>query len=194
MRATESMAFVLAAGLVLVLACNVFAGDLEPGTFPAPTMKTLEEIPGSWHRSMTAADRFQSALGGAAVLDLETGLVWATTTVATGVPGTLSWDVAVTQCNAYGAGGRRGWRLPTIEEASTLAENELLPAGVFNEAQVLTGWFLWTATPSLSAPATSAWAYLFNTTTRAIATSVSLSKTTQRNAICVRGPGGYPNY
>jgi len=93
----EKIAWALAAtlGLLVVAALSgvIDAGPLDPPGAPAPTGKTLEEIPGSWSRTLPANDgspggpfptppagcnstRFQCVFENQAVLDRETGLVW----------------------------------------------------------------------------------------------------------------------
>jgi hypothetical protein len=54
----------------------VQAGSLEPAGPPASTMKTLDEVPPTWSQTLPTAVRFVAVLGGAAILDRETGLVW----------------------------------------------------------------------------------------------------------------------
>lgn len=113
---------------VMVLATPLVAGDLNPPGDPAPTMKTLDEIPGSWHRILPASERFVVVMNGAAVLDKETGLVWEKS------PGTSTrtWSSDVNYCLGKTAGGRKGWRPPTIEELASLIDpsnsNPALPA------------------------------------------------------------------
>jgi hypothetical protein len=65
-----------------------------------------------------------------AVRDLETGLIWERSPALT----PLNWDTAVSHCNSLAVSGRRGWRLPTIQELSNLLDqtdlsNVWLPAG-----------------------------------------------------------------
>lgn len=73
----------------------------------------------SWSKIIDAPDRFRvlPQFGSVAVLDKETGLVWEKT------PQTAArdWATAVVICADSGLGGRRGWRLPTIEELGSLA-------------------------------------------------------------------------
>src|SRR5437867_880208 len=85
-------------------------------------------IPPAWSQILTA-DRFQLVMGGAAVLDRETGLVWEQS------PDTSlrQWFVAVTHCYQKSVGGRKGWRLPSVEELASLVNasnsSPALPTG-----------------------------------------------------------------
>ena len=77
--------WVLAGLLGLTLAASwvgiINAGSLDPTGSPAPTMKSLDEIPGSWSRMLSStggcnSERFDCVLGSdQGVLDRETGLV-----------------------------------------------------------------------------------------------------------------------
>jgi Protein of unknown function (DUF1566) len=60
--------------------------------------------------------------GGEAVLDKETGLVWERSPSPDAVPWTGIFGGAVAMCYAKLVGGRRGWRLPTVEELSSLID------------------------------------------------------------------------
>ena len=54
------------------------AGDLQPPGPPTTgTMKTMDQIPPTWSQILPSSERFELVLGGEAVLDKETGLVWA---------------------------------------------------------------------------------------------------------------------
>lgn len=143
------------------------AGALEPPGPPSPTMKTLEQTSGAWDRLLPADDgeadgcnssRFTCVMGGAAVLDKETGLVWEQS------PATIThnWASARMQCAAVRTtGGRRGWRLPSMYEQSSLYDpgngggNPDLPAGhPFSNVQ---NSIYWSATTSAENPTTAAW-------------------------------------
>ena len=64
-----------------------------------------------------------------AVFDKETGLVWEKTPDTT----TRTWVNALTRCYTQEIGGRKGWRVPTIEELASLVDTSqpapTLPAG-----------------------------------------------------------------
>jgi Protein of unknown function (DUF1566) len=82
----------------------------------------------SWDQTLPAATRFivLSNFAGAAVLDRETGLVWEqspdTTNRAWGGPGVLLGDGAQFHCNNKTVGNRKGWRLPTLQELTSLVD------------------------------------------------------------------------
>ena len=112
------------------------AGDMEPSDSPGSTMKTLDEIPPTWSQKLqcdeTACPRFELVMDGYAVLDKETGLVWAKE--ANLFVNTLIWYEAMIQCRDVGIGGRKGWRLPTVEELASLLDPQqsgfpYLPSG-----------------------------------------------------------------
>lgn len=89
-----------------------------------------DRIPPTWSRVLAASDRFQTVMGGAAVLDRETGLVWERDpdTVQVG------WADASYYCYQRTIGARNGWRLPAVEEVMSLVDPSasqapVLPAG-----------------------------------------------------------------
>jgi hypothetical protein len=74
--------------------------------------------------------RFIVVMGGDAVLDRETGLVWERS------PGSEVYEsLAAFTCTNKALGGRKGWRLPTIPELGSLIDPNVpfpgptLPAG-----------------------------------------------------------------
>jgi hypothetical protein len=69
------------------------------------------------------------------VLDKETGLVWERVPLAPSIYQTPpTWSESQAYCNALVKGGRIGWRLPTLQELSSLVDprigtDPLLPSG-----------------------------------------------------------------
>lgn len=101
--------------------------------------------PRPWDQVITN-NRFRvlSDFNDAAVLDRETGLVWEQSP-----DGVIqqTWFNAQSECNRKSVGGRRGWRLPTIQELASLVDpnnpggNPALPAGhPFNNVQSSEYW------------------------------------------------------
>ena len=133
--------------MALFLPGLVSAGDLEPSAAPGPTMKTLDEIPPTWSQKLDASERFELVLGGEAVLDKETGLVWAKN--ANIVAATKTWQNAMNCCRLISIANRRGWRLPTVEELTSLVDttqsDPALPSGhPFDQVQ---SDLYWSSTP-----------------------------------------------
>lgn len=127
------------------------AGNLEPPGPPAPTMKPLTALPASWHDLILLPTRFELVMNGAAVLDHETGLVWQKSPLNdTGG----DWRTAVHFCYHLVVEDRKGWRLPVIEELSTLVDQSaaaapyLPPAHPFSDVADLPGFSYWSITNS----------------------------------------------
>jgi len=98
-----------------------------------------------WDDQINSPVRFQvlGEFAGAAVLDRETGLVWEQS------PNTelRTWINAHSHCYQRTVGGRKGWRLPTIEELASLIDpnnpggNPDLPPGhPFSNVQSSVYW------------------------------------------------------
>jgi hypothetical protein len=117
-------------GEKLEVAGNIkVSGSGNGVVFPDGTLQTTASAP-TWHQILPSADRFKLVMNSdAAVLDKETGLVWEKSPDT----GTRSWTSACTHCYQREVGGRKGWRLPTIEELASLVDtsqsNPTLPAG-----------------------------------------------------------------
>lgn len=62
--------------------------------------------------------RFRCVLNAEAVVDQETGLVWQRIPSAN----TDSWNNALSRCDEAKTGGRMGWRLPTVDELTSLID------------------------------------------------------------------------
>lgn len=131
-KAGWMLAGVLALYLLSALAGVVSGGDLDPPGLPGSTMKSLADVPPSWHRILPADDgdidgcnstRFTCVMGGAALLDNETGLVWDRNPADLG--GSNDWTGAFYRCSDSLVGDRQGWRLPTGVEMMTLRDASL---------------------------------------------------------------------
>jgi hypothetical protein len=111
---------------------TIYCGNLEPSAPPKSTMKTLDQIPPTWSQKLqcdlfghlVVCPRFELVMGGYAVLDKETGLVWEQ---APG-PAVWEWEKAKFWCYEKGVGGRKGYRLPTIEELASLVDPQSISA------------------------------------------------------------------
>lgn len=81
----------------------------------------------SWNMTLPASTRFVvlANFNQEAVLDRETGLVWERQPSAT----TTNWTTAKINCYTKSIGNRGGWRLPTMDELSSLAAGSMLPDG-----------------------------------------------------------------
>lgn len=121
----------LLAGLLgLTLAASwagvITAGPLDPPGDPASTMKSLDDIPGSWSRLLSStggcnSQRFECVLANdEGVLDRETGVVWERQPAESAV----DWDSAIRVCHDRATGNRSGWRLATISELESLLDSQ----------------------------------------------------------------------
>lgn len=84
-------------------------------TYPDGSRQTTASVP-PWCQLLPSNERFILVMNDEAVLDRETGLVWERNTSDT----TQDWVYAQMVCRWATIGGRNGWRLPTIDELSTL--------------------------------------------------------------------------
>jgi len=109
----------------------------------------------SWDQQLPASTRFivlsNWGTGNEAVLDRETGLVWEQS------PSTsqTNWAFASIHCVQLSKGGRKGWRLPTIQELASLVDptqsNPALTGGhPFSNVQSLLYWSISSATIEIS--------------------------------------------
>jgi hypothetical protein len=122
------------------------AGTLDPSAAPAPTMRTLQEI----YDLVADLGRFPVVLGGTAVFDRTTGLVWERGPTGPG----MTWDAAVAYCPTLTVGGKHDWRLPTIDELKTLVDatqsNPALPLG--NHFVGVQSQYCWSSTTVAGLP------------------------------------------
>jgi uncharacterized protein DUF1566 len=179
---------------LVMLAAPILAGDLNPPSAPTSTMKTLDEISGSWHRILPVADRFKLVMpttanpAGEAVLDKETGLVWEKSPDTT----LQVWMDALSSCLNATVGGRMGWRLPTVEELASLralhgSSYPLLPTGhPFINVQSTQFPYYWAAS-SFAAFGSGQWVVGFGS---GIPVTVDKGGTGTNYVWCVRGGRG----
>lgn len=121
---------------------------------------TAVAAPSSWHQILPVAERFELVMGGVAVLDKETGLVWEQTPDPNVDP-LIGWVDSVKYCfKLVKPANRMGWRLPTVEEWASLFDPTQtapsLPSGhpftLFNPTA-----HFWTATSFFVNPGPNAW-------------------------------------
>ena len=122
----------MAAGIAALYAVSALAGaalggPLDPPGPPSSTYKSLEIIPPSWVLLRDASDgdingcnstRFACVMGGEAVFDGETGLVWQ----AQANNGAADLTDALNYCRDLVIANRKGWRVPTAPELSSLVD------------------------------------------------------------------------
>ncbi len=142
--------------------------------------------PPFWDDQINSPGRFKvlSEFGGAAVFDKETGPVWEqspSTTIRT-------WFNALLDCYNKNVGGRKGWRLPTIEELASLVDPnnpggnpDLPPDNPFDNVQSSDYW----SATTIAGDASFAWVVLFN-----FDFVTNVDKTFSRFVWCVRGGQG----
>jgi hypothetical protein len=141
MKVRVKAIFVAFMAVVLLVPVMTMAGSLEPTAAPAPTMHTLEDI----YQKLDAVTNTNIPLPSGfvlwsqnprfavwdpytpgdntddLVLDRSTGLIWTRSYFGAG----LSWQSAIDYCKnmSFPPGNdRHDWRLPTIEELTTLFE------------------------------------------------------------------------
>lgn len=188
----------MALGICSVYALSALAGVARGGSLDPPgpvgsTMKSLDDLPPSWHRLLPSNDgadgcqssRFLCVMGGGGVLDRETGLVWEQAPSGT----VRDWYDAVRRCQRDAISGRYGWRAPRIEELRSLLDaTGLLPAGVFSGIQ-LDGYY-WSTSDDVSSAASAEVHRFGEVGAPGGATKVSVFA----SIWCVRGVGAGSDY
>jgi len=129
----------IGAALSLLMMASQSTGEMkitpDGVTFPNASTQTMAAAP-PWSQRLPVSERFKLVLDTGilmpqypAVLDKETGLVWERDTNNT----MGDWYDACDYCYNLALGGRKGWRLPTVEELSSLVDplksNPSLPDG-----------------------------------------------------------------
>jgi hypothetical protein len=144
--------------LIAAVAFAAFATPVFAATPPTTQaiLDAVNRIPPAWSQILPVTERFVLVMGGAAVLDKETGLVWEQ---SPNEPA-RTWVNAHLFCNIKAVGSRKGWRLPTVQELASLIDvsnpggDPDLPAGhPFSNVQ---NGIYWSATTDADGP-TGAW-------------------------------------
>jgi hypothetical protein len=177
------------AALVLSMTASAVATDAAAQTVAAGPYYAMP----SWDQKLACSTpatcpRFVvlSNWNNQAVLDRETGLVWE----RSASPARNTMLLAHSRCAAQIRGGRRGWRLPTVDELNSLSEPlafpavQLPPGHPFIDIQPA---HYWSVTQVPGSPD------VFNVTAFGISASVPLvttaNVTDEHFSWCVRGPG-----
>ena len=114
--------------ILLFLSVNVLGGE---SVVPPPPDKNKTLPVNDGEPDGCYSTRFKCVMGGEAVLDNQTGLIWARNDDIAKKP--LPWKDAMDFCQKLEIGNRKGWRLPTKEEfisiMDTSRSNPALPDG-----------------------------------------------------------------
>ena len=140
----------------------------------------------AWDQSLSVSTRFVvlTNWNSKAVLDKETGLVWERSPALTNY---FSWDEARVHCAARTTGSRKGWRLPSVHELTSLIDpartGPALPTGhPFVIPQPIVNVH-WTATTNATV-ATQTW---FVNLHNGLVDNFAPKAGGEGNAWCVRG-------
>lgn len=128
-----------------------------------------------------------------AVLDRETGLVWEKSPNTT----ERNWFLAQNLCNSQAVGGRKGWRVPTLQELTSLVDADpanigspkLPPGHPFINVQSSGAALYWSAT-TFAFNTASAWRANLDIGTLGGVSAGDKNATTNNYVWCVRGGQG----
>lgn len=149
--------------LALMGAGGTVRGDDGMGTMAVTGTRTYRVcLPPAWSLKLPTSTRFESALGGEAILDCETGLVWEKSPDPEITSRT--WAEAIAYAYDNTVGGRKGWRLPTVEELASLVDttqiNLALPSGhPFTNVQ---SSYYWSSTTHVNDTSNAWHVYFYN--------------------------------
>ena len=121
-------------------------GERRKGGTTQNVLEAINNLPPAWYKVLPSDQRFVLVMGGGAVLDRETGLVWEQSPSSD----KWVWSSASYVCHISTTGGRRGWRLPTLQELQSLLDPNKtdlsLPSGHpfsnVQSANLLVGYYL----------------------------------------------------
>jgi hypothetical protein len=111
-------------------AAAAVAGGCSAALSSGSSVETTAPVP-HWGAVLEGEQRWLIVMGGAAVLDRETGLVWErlidTRPEENGGRPPMSWSDAFSRCATRRVGDRWGWRLPEAYELGSLLAPTLAP-------------------------------------------------------------------
>lgn len=146
---------------LLLLGLCVLAGSMFAMT-SFSSRNATDGFPPNWDKTLPSVSRFTvlNDFGGAAVRDGETGLVWEKSLETN----EMSWTDARLACVDKDVGGRKGWRLPSIAELSSLLDPSIktLPTLPLDHPFVNVQDVYWSAT-TVTDNAKNAWLVFFDT-------------------------------
>jgi hypothetical protein len=167
-----------------VLALGLLAGAaLTAGSAQAVDAVGPYYAEPAWDQSLPVATRFVvlTNWGSQAVLDKETGLVWERSPSLT----LSTWHQARLACTGRTTGNRRGWRLPSIPELTSLVDPSVAPPGptlpLGHPFPTVQSAFYWSAS-TVAVGSSGAWGVGFDG-----GGVFSVSKAFATHAWCVRG-------
>ena len=108
----------------------------------------MDQAPATSAQTSPPSDRFTLVMGGDAVEDKKTGLLWEQS------PDLIhdTWSASVARCQTKSVGGQKGWRAPSVEELKSLIDasqtDPALPEG--HPFSNIKSEIYWSATPSKS--------------------------------------------
>jgi len=108
----------------------------------------MDQAPATSAQTSPPSDRFTLVMGGDAVEDKKTGLLWEQS------PDLIhdTWSASVARCQTKAVGGQKGWRAPSVEELKSLIDasqtDPALPEG--HPFSNIKSEIYWSATPSKS--------------------------------------------
>ena len=108
----------------------------------------MDQAPATSAQTSPPSDRFTLVMGGEAVEDNKTGLLWEQS------PDLVhdTWSASVARCQTKSVGGQKGWRAPSVEELKSLIDasqtDPALPEG--HPFSNIKSEIYWSATPSKS--------------------------------------------
>jgi hypothetical protein len=115
---------------IVTMGALLLGGLLVAGGESADAQGVSADLAGvtqSRGKPLPAAQRFVilPAFNSEAVLDKETGLVWERSPQTT----SARWIVAHRACIEKNVGGQKGWRLPSLQELTSLVDPSVAPPG-----------------------------------------------------------------